>query len=98
MAGCIEDLLAYPLGDLDWLKDSNRSPFEDRLQGLVHITSMLPLQHIDVACATCDLIDYRRVLRQNWRKKGTDFNPRLVNRLGSVSDRLAVGRARIATF
>jgi hypothetical protein len=36
MTGCIEDLLAYPLGDLDWLKDFNRSPFADRFQGRIH--------------------------------------------------------------
>ena len=54
MAGCIEDLLAYWLGDVDWHKDFNRSPFKDGFQDLVHITSMLLLQHTNVVIATCD--------------------------------------------
>jgi hypothetical protein len=45
MAGCIEDLLAYPLGDFDWLEDFNCSPCEDRFQNAIHTTSMLLLQH-----------------------------------------------------
>jgi len=73
MAGCIEDLLAYSLGDLDWLKDFNRSPFEDRFQDPVHITSMLLLQHIDVANAT---YDYGEVVAgSSWIARKSEVKP-----------------------
>ena len=54
MAGCIENLLAQPFGNFYGFKDLNRSPLEDRIQGLVHSssTSMLLLQHMYVAIAT----------------------------------------------
>jgi hypothetical protein len=53
MARCIENVLAQLFGNVDGFKDLNRSPVEDRIQGLVHAhLSMLPLQHINVAIAT----------------------------------------------
>src|SRR5579864_5844166 len=36
MAGCIENLLAQSFGNFNGLKNLNRSPLEDRVQGLVH--------------------------------------------------------------
>jgi len=54
VAGCIENLLAQLFGNFDGFKELNRSPLENRIQGMVHgsLTSMLPLQHIYVAIAT----------------------------------------------
>ena len=49
MAVSIEDLLANALRDFNWLKEFNCSPFENRLQNHIHITSMLQLQHTYVA-------------------------------------------------
>ena len=54
MAGCIEDLFTDYVWDFDRLESLNRSPAEERFEKFRSwITSMLLLQHIGVANATC---------------------------------------------
>jgi hypothetical protein len=47
MASCIENLLAQFGGNCNGFKDLNRSPLEDRVEGIVHGT--LPL------CCYCNI-------------------------------------------